>query len=90
MVTIARGEYVRVRWKSCVHAVVAQVLEGGVPQDSDMPLTGISAIVQLNPTESPKLHVLITTKIKLLNNLNIANITKWIWQYVDQEQKTDM
>jgi hypothetical protein len=41
MVTIARGEYIRVRLQSCGHAV------GGVPQDSDMPLTGMSAIGQL-------------------------------------------
>jgi hypothetical protein len=86
--TVARGEYILVRWQSCGHAVVVQVLQRGVPQDSDMPLTGLSAIVQLNHTEIPKLHMLITTKIKLLNNLNMANIMKWIWQYVDQEQKT--
>jgi len=88
MVTIERGEYKRVRWESCVHAVVAQFLQGGVPQDSDMPLTRMSAIVQLNNVGSPKLHVLINTKIKLLNKLNLANIMKWIWQYVNQEQKT--
>ena len=34
--------------------------------------------------------MLITKKIKLLNNLKMANITKWIWQYVDQERKTYM
>jgi hypothetical protein len=45
-----------------VHAVVAQVLQGSIPQDSDMPLTAMFAIVQLNHTESPKLHALITTK----------------------------
>jgi hypothetical protein len=50
----------------------------------------MSAIAQLNHTGSPKLHVLITTKMKLLNNLNRANITKEIWRYVDQEQKTYM
>ena len=72
MVTIARWEYIRVRWQSCVHAVVAQFLQGGVPQDSDMPLTGMSAIVQLNHTGSPKLHVLINTKIKILNKLNLV------------------
>jgi len=41
-------------------------------------LTGMSTIAQLNHTECPKLHTLITTKFKLLNNLNMANITKGI------------
>jgi hypothetical protein len=50
----------------------------------------MSAITQLNHTGSPKLHVLIATEIKLLNNLNMANITKGIWRYVDQEQKIYM
>lgn len=55
-----------------MHAVVAQFKQSGVPQDSDMPLARMSAIVQVNHTGSPKLHVLINTKIKFLNKLNLV------------------
>jgi len=47
----------------------------------------MSTIAQLNHTECPKLHTLITTKFKLLNNLNMANITKGIWRYVDRNKR---
>jgi hypothetical protein len=41
MVTTGRGEYITVGKQSCVHVIVARVLQGDVPQDSVMPLTGI-------------------------------------------------
>jgi hypothetical protein len=57
-----------------MQAVAGQVLQGDAPQDSDIPLIGISGIVVLCHKESLKLHVLITTKVKLSNNLNMVNV----------------